>query len=273
MSAPTYGSLFSDLDRRAFPMTEGPAAAHPTRARQLVVDTCPIDHARVLVARWHSRLPATQKGPWKFAHRAHFDGFTYAVALWNNPSARTLPAHWLELRRLAVAPDAPHCTASRMLGQMAHLLAADGADVLISYQDLSVHKGTIYKAAGWEPVLTSRPRVRDRSANRVGTSRLYRSSLNGQDPDASAKTRWQKSVGGGASVGPHVPTFIVGGQGDIAAELHDETPQLPFPHGDDTDALERGHVIDLVQPEALSGGVQAIEGVHVAATHPTEATS
>ena len=46
------------------------------------------------------------------------DGVTYAVALWHNPSARTLPGHWLELRRMACAPDAPHCTASRFLAEM-----------------------------------------------------------------------------------------------------------------------------------------------------------
>jgi hypothetical protein len=84
---------------------------------------------------------------------ASYEQTAFGAALWNNPSARTLPQNWLELRRLAIAPDAPHCSASRMLGEMRKWIMKHRkwATMLISYQDLDVHTGTIYKAAGWTP--------------------------------------------------------------------------------------------------------------------------
>lgn len=108
-----------------------------------------------------------------------------------------LPAHWLELRRMAVSGDAPHCTASWFLGQMRKwfLHNVPERERLISYQDTGVHTGTIYKAAGWEPAHHAKPRSRDRSKPRVGTRRDYRSNLNGSEPDGAGKIRWEKSLG------------------------------------------------------------------------------
>ena len=62
------------------------------------------------------------------------------------------------LRRLAIAPDAPKNTASRMLRVMRLLIVRrkPGLKKLISYQDLGVHTGTIYKAAGWKAVRQDR---------------------------------------------------------------------------------------------------------------------
>jgi hypothetical protein len=183
-----------DLDRLACPLLEVPDWDNnpPTRARQLVVDRCDVRHARVLIARWHSRLPDTQQGPWMAAYRAAHRGVTYAVALWNTPSARTLPSGLLELRRMAVADDAPHCTASRFLAEMAKRIRVEFPHIhkLISYQDMTVHTGTIYRAAGWMCEYVSQPRVRDRTGQRAGTRRMYRWNLNGHDPDAASKARW-----------------------------------------------------------------------------------
>jgi hypothetical protein len=180
------------FERRMAPLFVEECAA-PEKASMLLVTRCAVDFARDGVAAWHSRLPRTQIGPWKLAFAAHYRETCFGVALWNNPSARTLPSDWLELRRLAVAPDAPHCAASRMLGQMARWIRANLPDVprLISYQDCDVHTGTIYRAAGWEAAYVSKPRVRDRSKARVGTRRDYRNNLNGQTPDAAAKVRWE----------------------------------------------------------------------------------
>ncbi len=168
----------------------------PTSPRALVCERCPVSVARHLNAVWHSRLPVTQRGPWQFAFAAHHQGTIYAVALWHNPSARTLPSHWLELRRLAVAPDAPHCTASWMLGRMRRYFAqhCPERERLISYQDAAVHTGTIYRAAGWTVGNVAAPRVRDRSKARVGTRRDYRSNANGLEPDASPKVRWELAL-------------------------------------------------------------------------------
>lgn len=164
------------------------------RARHLTFEECPTDEAVELCRKWHSRLPNTQWGPWQFAFRAHFSGTVFAVALWNNPSARTLPPHWLELRRMACSPDAPRNTASRFLGWMVRFFTASHPDRerCISYQDTAVHTGTIYKAAGWQIGHVAKARVRDRSKARVGTKRAYRSNMNGPSPDASEKIRWEK---------------------------------------------------------------------------------
>jgi hypothetical protein len=139
-------------------------------------------------------LPHCQAGPWKFAFEAidlHHN--TVAVALWHNPSARCLPAHWMELRRMACSPSCPRNTASRFLAWMVRYFRQHiaQAERCISYQDLSVHTGTIYKAAGWKPVYLSRARVRDRSKPRVGTTRMYRTNANGIAVDASPKMRWE----------------------------------------------------------------------------------
>lgn len=181
-----------DLNRLGQPLLEVPTGALPRTARDLSVDRCDTAHARRLNREWHSRLPETQAGPWMACYRAAYDGVTYAVALWNSPSARTLPPGLLELRRMAVAPDAPHCTASRFLAEMAKRIKVEFPAVskLISYQDTAVHTGTIYRAAGWTLEYTSKPRARDRSGQRAGTRRMYRWNQNGHAPDASAKARW-----------------------------------------------------------------------------------
>lgn len=162
------------------------------KARHLDCTLCAKSHAVSLVKAWHSRLPNTQDGPWQYAFKMEYMGITYAVALWNNPSARTLPGHWLELRRMACAPDAPKYTASRFLSLMVKWFQKNTPEreKCISYQDTDVHQGTIYKAANWIPEYESKPRIRDRSKPRSGTNRMYRSSINGVEADASAKVRW-----------------------------------------------------------------------------------
>jgi hypothetical protein len=160
----------------------------------LTFELCEKSHAVSMVELWHSRLPGCQAGPWQYAFRAQKDGVTYAVALWNNPCTRSLPHHWLELRRMACSPDSPKNTPSRMIAWMFRFFQKEcpEREKCISYQDLDVHTGTIYKASGWAIEYTSKPRVRDRSKNRVGTTRLYRSNKNGSIPDSSAKARWSK---------------------------------------------------------------------------------
>ena len=184
-----------DLDRLGAPLFEIPTGAVPTKARQLIIEPCAVDHARLLTERWHSRLPHTQRGPWMYAFRAAFDGVSYGVALLHNPSARTLPSHWIELRRLTVAPDAPPHTASRMLGQLRRWFQRNvpEAERLISYQDPSVHKGTIYKAAGWAIGYVAADRTRDRTGLRP-TGRAYRWNHNGDEVDQVGKIRWEIEI-------------------------------------------------------------------------------
>ena len=182
-------------ERRLNPLFEPQEYAAPLRARDLTVRTCEPTVARGLNSAWHSRLPYAQRGPWKVAFVASYRETAFAVALWHNPSARNLPQSWLELRRMAVAPDAPHCTASFFLARMTQWIRLHMPEVdrMISYQDVEVHKGTIYKAAGWTAAWTTKARSRDRSKARTGTMgrRDYRSNSNGCVCDAAAKIRWE----------------------------------------------------------------------------------
>ena len=186
----------ADRTREVHPLFRvGDGGSIPTsalHARDLQFDSCRKEHSVCLVAKWHSRLPKCAKGPWTHSFHAHFDGITYAVALWNNPSTRCLPSHWRELRRMACAPDAPKNTASRFLSWMVRWFEKNHpeAEKLISYQDTAVHSGTIYRAAGWVPEHESLPRKRDRSSNFAGCRR----AINGEDADISAKIRWSKML-------------------------------------------------------------------------------
>lgn len=170
-----------------------PVGDLPYKATQLTLNPCDPAIARRCIAAWHSRLPDTQAGPWMLAFAATFGPDLYGGALWHNPSARGLPNEWLELRRLAIPEYAPPHAASWMLGAMRRWIAKNRPAVprLLSYQDMDVHTGTIYKAAGWQVAHVSKPRQRDRTPNRVGTRRAYRSDLNGTAPAAAAKARWE----------------------------------------------------------------------------------
>lgn len=79
----------------------------------------------------------------------------FAVAMWTTPVAANRMINgfnMLELRRLAIAPDAPKYTATYMLGKMIKHIKIHMLDIhkLVSYQDTEVHTGTIYKAANWK---------------------------------------------------------------------------------------------------------------------------
>jgi hypothetical protein len=168
----------------------------PGRARLLVFTRCDPLLAVSCVRMWHSRLPHCQRGPWMYAFAASFDGEVYSAALWHNCSARGLPHHWIELRRLANAPDSPRNTSSRFLAWMCEWFRQYRGwhGRAISYQDPSVHSGTIYKASGWAVDHVANDRVRDRSKPRCGTSRAYRSNQNGAAVDSIGKVRWSISL-------------------------------------------------------------------------------
>jgi hypothetical protein len=144
----------------AYPLFQaGGGGSIPTSPLSLRLYPIPLAEAADLNRRWHSRLPRFGTGCVKnqpyLCYGAEFDGRWFAVAIWSNPVARLLPQReWLELRRLAIAPDAPRNTASRLLGIMAKLIRRARPEVLrlISYQDADAHTGAIYRAAGWVAV-------------------------------------------------------------------------------------------------------------------------
>ena len=136
----------------------GSGGSIPTSPLQLKIVQMPIRKARELNMLWHSRLPIYETGcclKARICFGAMHDGLYYAIAIWDNPTARALPQHkWLELKRMAIANDAPKNTASRMLKIMRLKIRKmlPGIERLISYQDVEAHSGTIYKASGWIPV-------------------------------------------------------------------------------------------------------------------------
>jgi hypothetical protein len=168
------------------------------KASQLIVDHCQKIEARLFIEAHHSRLPNVQPGPWMYAFSASHPATNQmlAGALWSNPSARTLPNEWLELRRMAVSHLAPHCTASHFLQRMVKMLRANGHRHFISYQDTAVHTGTIYKAAGWTIEYVGKERVRKRGFS-VARGRDYRTAINGISADSAAKNRWAICYGCG----------------------------------------------------------------------------
>lgn len=137
---------------------EGQGGSIPTSPLSMRVEKVQFEFAKRLNKRWHSRLPRFGTGcvekMYFHSFAATFGGMAYAVAIWSNPVARNLPQEtWLELRRMARGPDSPRYTCSWMLGIMARLIRKQLArvEVLVSYQDLDSHSGTIYRAAGWKP--------------------------------------------------------------------------------------------------------------------------
>ena len=90
--------------------------------------------------------------------------------------------HVLELRRLAICDDAPKNTATRMLKLMRNLIAKKFPDIkmLISYQDTSVHKGTIYKADNW---------IRGKETPYISWTTTTR--MRNKDQSDAKKIRWE----------------------------------------------------------------------------------
>jgi hypothetical protein len=135
----------------------------PTSALHLFFSKISEPVFKELNSKWHSRLPKIGNSHFRVCYAAQCNNVYYAVAAWSNPIARLLPQQtWLELRRLSIAEDAPRFTASRMLGWMRRDIRVRFPEVvrLISYQDLEVHAGTIYKAAGWKQAENFKPRAR-----------------------------------------------------------------------------------------------------------------
>lgn len=173
--------------RVAYPLfqVEG-GGSIPTSALQLRFSVVRLETAKALNRLWHSRLPEFRRPACRVAYAAEFDGLFFASAIWTNPLARMLPQReWIELNRMAIAPDAPKNTASRMLAWMARDIRRRFPDVtrLISYQELDFHTGCIYRAAGWTP--TSRSEGGEWNST---------SKPRGKAERGGPKQRWEKAI-------------------------------------------------------------------------------
>jgi hypothetical protein len=175
----------ADGVRAAHPLfQEGGSGSIPTSALCLRFSWLDLETAKALNRLWHSRMPRFGRVACRVAYGAEFEGKLYAVAIWTNPLSHSLPQmEWMELNRMAISPDAPRNTASRMLAWMARDIRKRLPDVvrLISYQDTAVHTGSIYRAAGWTATTLSA----GVTWNRPSRSRKPTQS-------AAPKQRWEK---------------------------------------------------------------------------------
>ncbi len=151
----------------------------PTSALHLRFSKTDIRRAVKLNNLWHSRLPSLTNWQSCFAFSAECGNTVYAVAIWGNPVAREFNGRgYVELRRMAIADDAPKNTATRMIGWMLrHLKSINQYTLAISYQDTGVHTGTIYKASGWKAAAMKKNigtgwNTRDRNTMQATTDKI-----------------------------------------------------------------------------------------------------
>jgi len=124
----------------------------------LIYEISPAKACR-LNAQWHSRLPRVDesnilRNTHQVCYAASFENEYFAVGIWTSPVAQNRFKDGktiLELRRLAISDKAPANTATRMLKVMRKMIGRKFPEIvrLISYQDMDVHKGTIYAADNW----------------------------------------------------------------------------------------------------------------------------
>lgn len=127
----------------------------------IVIEECRAQVACMLNELWHSRLPVIH---WSNVVRnTHYVCYVIkykqaiiGVAIWSSPVAQNRMKDGkliLELRRLALSDVCPKNTATFTIAKMVKLIRAKFPELirLVSYQDVSVHTGTIYKAANWKP--------------------------------------------------------------------------------------------------------------------------
>jgi hypothetical protein len=151
------GSRAEGVPAARLPDQAGGGSSTLTSALSLHFERIDLRTALRLNGQWHSHLPHLDRrvASW-LCYAATWRSEYFAAAIWSLPVARLLPqdGSCLELRRFAIADARPKNTASRMLGWMARDIVRQRPSVqrLVSYQDRAVHRGAIYKAAGWRPI-------------------------------------------------------------------------------------------------------------------------
>jgi hypothetical protein len=161
--------VISALEARiAMPLLFPPSGA-PMNPADLLTDPCQIAHANELLEQWDGLLPKARPSAYPFAFRCHFDGVSYAVAIWDDPD-RPNP-RWLELRALAVSPDAPERTAARFVTGMTAII----------HRLWPHHKKVIARR---EPDIN----------NEFLTAAGWRASLSKNDAGRPRKPRWEMKL-------------------------------------------------------------------------------
>jgi len=142
---------------------------------------------------WHSKLPNLTNWMACESYSAEYCNRFYAIAIFGPPVARALNGTaTLELRRMAIASEAPKNTASRMISVMLKILKVSKPWLkkIISYQDTDVHQGTIYKASGWQiGHITKKSEIRWGKLNKDGKGRIRNEII-----ATGEKIRWERRL-------------------------------------------------------------------------------
>lgn len=147
---------------------------------------------RAAVAMWHSHHKPTVGET--FALGAFVDDKIVAAGVMGIPVAPALQDDrtW-EVSRLAVGPDAPPYTASRLLGACGRVMTEAGITRQISYTRVD-EPGTCYRAAGWTPVAYVKP-GQHLTGNRAGRA-IHAVGLFGSmyspSTEPIARVRWER---------------------------------------------------------------------------------
>jgi hypothetical protein len=173
-------TLFEMVERQNPPQSPKQFTYHVIRAQT----------ACLLNAQWHSRLPIIDwsnvvRNTHYICFAAKYENEFYASAIWSSPVAQNRFRYGkqiLELRRMAISPEAPRNTATQMLSAMRKHIKTHLPDIalLVSYQDTEVHHGTIYKADNWVAVSTT-----------TGTSWTTAERQRNADQTLADKVRWE----------------------------------------------------------------------------------
>jgi hypothetical protein len=127
------------------------------------VNTIPmsIREANAWVSLIHRHNAPVGSALWAIA--AQHDGATIGVAIIGRPVARALCDGWtVEVRRLAVTPEAPKGACSYLYGAARRIAGAFGYRKVITYT-LETEGGASLRGAGWQPTKASRPHQWQRS--------------------------------------------------------------------------------------------------------------
>jgi len=157
--------------------------------KQIVLHECRAQVACMLNELWHSKLPKIHwsnvvRNTHYVCYALTYNQAVIGVAIWSSPVAQNRMKDGktiLELRRLALCDVCPYNTATRVISEMIRRIKIKFPEIkkLISYQDTSVHLGTIYKASNW--VMASEVPILDWT-----TDKRKRNKLQSDSP----KQRW-----------------------------------------------------------------------------------
>ncbi len=130
--------------------------------RHIEVREIDVKLACMLNELWHSVLPRIHwsnvvRNTYYICYGFFYNGAIIGVAIWSSPVAQNRfkdGKSILELRRMALSSFCPRNTASYVMSRMVKDIKKRFSCIkrLISYQDINVHTGVMYKACNWIPV-------------------------------------------------------------------------------------------------------------------------